>query len=64
MNSRGVEELPEDVHVMINFAVRQTEELCLYILMSRLFMVRFYCAVFLGLVFVCLFVCFFSLKAG
>lgn len=47
MNSKGVEELPEDViHVMINPAIWQTEELCLYILMSRLFMARFYCAVF------------------
>lgn len=47
MNSKGVEEVPEDViHVIINPATWQTKELCLYILMSRLFMIRFYCAVF------------------
>jgi len=46
MNRKGVDELPEDViHVMINPAVWQAEELCLYVLVSRLFMVRFYGAV-------------------
>lgn len=46
MDRKGVEELTEDViHVIINPTISLIEEQCLYTLMARLFMVRFYSAV-------------------